>query len=280
MASGTSTAILAQLFPTLQIVGVDINPTMIKIAEDTYKLPNLTFREDDGEKLNSFEKNSIDGFFNCSAIHHITSYNNYDSNRAINTLRRQVELLKENGILIIRDFVKPEEREVLLELSTVPEKDRPSDAELFIRFSKTARSLSPTNQQGFPYTEVDCPLSNCRRFQVFYTDAVEFIRRKDYFANWEVELQEEYGYFTQKEFENVFRELGLRIIHSAPIYNQWIIDNRYKGKIVIRDLQGNEIGFPPTNYLIVGEKTRGGKEIKLTRHLPLSETPFWNLNRM
>ena len=274
MASGTSSAILAHLFPTLRIVGVDINPTMVQIANENYSLPNLSFKEDDGEKLSSFAKNSIDGFFNCSAIHHITSYNNYSSNRAIRTLRRQVELLKENGILIIRDFVKPKEQEVILELSILPHEDRPNDAELFIEFSKTARSLSASNEQGFPCTELDCEVPNCRRFQLFYTDAVEFIRRKDYYANWEVELQEEYGYFTQDEFENVFRELGLRIVHSAPIHNQWIITNRYKDQFVIRDLEGNDIGFPPTNYLIVGEKTNGGKEIKCTRHLPLLPNPF------
>ena len=35
------------------------------------------------------------------------------------------------------------------------------------------------------------------------------------------------------------------------------------------DLDGTEIGFPPTNYLIAGEKTNNGKELRLIRHLPL-----------
>lgn len=278
MASGTSTAILAQLFPNLHIIGVDINPTMVNIAKETYQSPNLIFREDDGEKLSSFTENSIDGFFNCSAIHHITSYNGYNSNKAVNTLRRQVELLKEDGILIVRDFVKPMEQEVFLYLSTLPEKDRPSDVDLFSQFANTARSLSPITEQGFPYTEERSDIENFRKFQLFYSDAVEFIRRKDYYANWEIELQEEYGYFTQQEFEDTFRELGLRIIHSAPIYNQWIIDNRYKGKFVLKDLKGNDIGFPATNYIIVGKKVSGGKEIKLTRHLPQLEKSFLQYN--
>ncbi|WP_286431775.1 class I SAM-dependent methyltransferase [Myroides marinus] len=135
MASGTSTTILAQLFPQLDIIGVDINPKMVDIANETYQLPNLSFREDDGEKLSTFKENSVSGFFNCSAIHHITSYNDYDNNRAINTLRRQVELLKDKGVLVIRDFVKVEEKEVILELSTVPKDTRPSDSDLFIQFA-------------------------------------------------------------------------------------------------------------------------------------------------
>lgn len=272
MASGTSTTILAQLFPQLDIIGVDINPKMVDIANETYQLPNLSFREDDGEKLSTFKENTISGFFNCSAIHHITSYNDYDNNRAINTLRRQVELLKDKGVLVIRDFVKVEEKEVILELSTVPKDTRPSDSDLFIQFAQTARSLAV--ERGFPIEELPSSKTNTRCFQAHYTDVVEFIRRKDYYANWDIELQEEYGYFTQGEFEALFKELGLRIILSTPIYNQWIINNRYKNEFVIYDLNGQEIGFPPTNYLIAGEKVSGAKQLQLTRHLPKSAMPF------
>lgn len=272
MASGTSTAILAQLFPNLNIIGVDINPKMVDIANEMYQFPNLSFREDDGEKLSSFKENTISGFFNCSAIHHITSYNDYDNNRALNTLRRQVALLKDKGVLVIRDFVKVEEKEVILEVSILPSDTRPSDSDLFIQFSKTARSLAV--EQGFPIEELPAYKPNTRRFQAFYTDVVEFIRRKDYYANWDIELQEEYGYFTQREFETIFKELGLRIIISTPIYNQWIINNRYKNQFTIYDLTGQEIGFPPTNYLIAGEKVNGAKQLQLTRHLPKSANAF------
>ncbi|MFT4223236.1 methyltransferase domain-containing protein [Dysgonomonas sp.] len=274
MASGTSTAILAKLFPEMKIIGVDINPKMVQIAQDTYNYPNLSFREDDGEKLNTFENNSVNGFFNCSAIHHITSYNGYDTNKALNTLRRQVELLKDKGVLIIRDFVKPKEQEVIVELSSIDKSDRPSDAELFIQFSRTARSLASANERGFPIQEINAIKKYTRRFQAYYADIVEFIRRKDYYANWDIELQEECGYFTQEEFEEIFRELGLRIILSSPIYNQWIINNRYKNQFAVYDLSGKQVGFPPTNYLIAGEKISGGKQLQLIRHLPVQKDSF------
>lgn len=274
MASGTSSAILARLFPEMRIIGVDINPKMVQIAREMYSINNLSFREDDGEKLSTFAENSVNGFFNCSAIHHITSYNGYDNNKAYNTLSRQTQLLKEKGVIIVRDFVKPEEQEVILELSTTDRGERPDDAELFVMFSRTARALAPEGEKGFPIEELVSAKKNIRRFRAFYTDVTEFIRRKDYFANWEIELQEEYGYFTQHEFEEVFRELGLRIILSSPIYNQWIINNRYKNQFKIYGADGKEIGFPPTNYLIAGEKARSGKQIHLIRHLPVEAEPF------
>lgn len=92
------------MFPKQHIIGVDINPKMVELAQQNYTKNNLSFRIDDGETLSGFEPASVDGFFNCSAIHHITSYNDYNVNRAYNTLARQAELLKEGGIVVCRDF--------------------------------------------------------------------------------------------------------------------------------------------------------------------------------
>jgi len=235
MASGTSSDILAHLFPMLTVIGIDINPRMVEIASQTYHIPNLEFRVDDGEKLTSFDEKTINGFFNCSSIHHITSFNGYDPCRAYNTIKRQVELLKTGGIIVVRDFVKPFEKEIILDLSNLAEKGKPSDAELLVDFSKTARSLAKPDERGFPLKEVLAMHNNTRRFQLYFSDAVEFIRRKDYYNDWNVELQEEYGYFTQKEFEDIFASLGLRVIVSIPIYNPWIIRNRYRGKFTLYD---------------------------------------------
>ncbi len=279
MASGTSTNILAHLFPRLNIIGVDINPKMVAIAKQTYQAPNLDFRLDDGEKLTTFKDGSVDGFFNCSSIHHITSFNGYESGRAYNTLKRQATLLKTKGIIVVRDFVKPPEMEVIIELDCIGEDERPGDADLLLQFSTSARSLANPNEKGFPVKEVQATQKNTRRFRLFYADAVEFIRRKDYYRNWDIELQEEYGYFTQKEFEEVFASLGLRIIVSFPVFNPWIIRNRYRGKFILYDKYLNNIGFPPTNYLIAGEKAgHKGTRLKIERHLPEIQDSFLKYN--
>jgi hypothetical protein len=275
MASGTSTNILAHLFPQLNIIGVDINPTMVGIAAQTYQLPNLEFRIDDGEKLSTFEEKSVNGFFNCSSIHHITSFNGYEPYRAYSTLKRQAELLQTGGIIVVRDFVKPPEMEVILKISDLPNASKPSDAELLIIFSKTARSLSLPKERGFPIKEIQTAGKGMRLFRLFYADAVEFIRRKDYYENWEIELQEEYGYFTQKEFEEVFAAHGMRVMASFPVYNPWIVRNRYRDQFSIYDKNMKDIGFPPTNYLIAGEKVGNkGTSICTVRHLPETEKPF------
>ena len=277
MASGASSSILANLFPHTHVIGIDINPTMVELAQNNYSRKNLKFRADDGETLQSFKENSVNGFFNCSSIHHITSFNQYDPNRAFNTIKREAELLKSGGVIVIRDFVKPPQIEVVLEVSSVSGTSEPSNANLLIQFSKTARSLAPKEEQGFPIKEVESTTKDTRCFKLFYSDAVEFIRRKDYYENWNVELQEEYGYFTQKEFEEIFTSLGLRIIVSNPIFNPWIVENRYKNQFTIYNNDGVDIGFPPTNYLIAAEKiVKRGTSINMVRYLPELEQAFLN----
>ena len=62
--------------------------------------------------------------------------------------------------------------------------------------------------------------------------------RKDYRADWEAEVKEEYTYFTQERFEAVFAALGLRVLASTPIRNPWIVRHRFEGKYAMRDLEG------------------------------------------
>ncbi len=268
MASGTSSYILGLLFPNTRIIGIDINPKMIEIAKSNYQLPNLEFITDDGETLNSLADEKINGFFSCSSIHHITSFNNYNPHKAFLSIKRQSELLSPGGILVIRDFVKPESEEIIIEF---PDTQKGcADAALLVQFSQTARSLSPDTERGFPLT----PLSDIR-FRLNLVDAVEFIRRKNYLDDWEVELQEEYGYYSQNEFEEVFSVLGLRTIVSNPVYNPWIIKNRYENNFRLCSLSGDDLGYPPTNYIIAGEKTRqGGTALKEIRRLPVKENSF------
>jgi ubiquinone/menaquinone biosynthesis C-methylase UbiE len=272
MASGTGTYILAVLFPKCKVIGVDVNPKMVEIANKTHQLPNLEFIIDDGEKLEKLEQEKIIGFFNCSSIHHITSFNDYSPHKAYLTIKRQTELLKEGGVIVIRDFVKPEDRDIIIEFSK--DDEGKSNSQLLQQFSKTARSLSAANQRGFPLIHLEET-----KFRINQIDAIEFVRRKDYLADWEVELQEEYGYYSQEEFEQAFSEMGLRTIASGPIYNPWIIKNRYNGKFKITDLDGNDLGFPATNYIIAGEKVGSrGTKLQAIRHLPIADESFIKLN--
>ncbi|MGK2856803.1 MAG: class I SAM-dependent methyltransferase [Thermoanaerobaculia bacterium] len=282
MGSGTGSEALAALYPSLDVVGVDINPTMVELASKKYALPNLSFVTGD-IAARCFDDASLDGIFDSSVLHHVTTFNGYDHEAAARALEVQACQLRDHGVLIVRDFVDPGEGDVLLDLRDDDGDDsddpsRCSSAALLRRFAREFRQLAaPPLTPGFSFEEVsgapDCPVRpGFRRFALTLKLAAEFILRKDYRADWSTEVMEEYTYFTQYEFEAICARLGLRLLASAPIRNPWIVRNRFEGKVELRDTEGHPIEFPPTNYLVVGEKVPVGEGVRFEEagtHEPL-----------
>lgn len=244
MGSGTGSEALASLYPALDVVGVDVNPEMVKLARERFDLPNLSFVEGD-IAAPCFPEGSLDAVFDSSVLHHVTTFNGYDHAAAARALEVQAAQLRLHGTLIVRDFVALGPGEIYLDLPA-------AGAELFERFAREFRKLS--EQPGFPFLEEDAPREGWRRFRVEQRLAHEFVLRKDYPEDWETEVLEEYCYFTQTEFEAEFRRLGLRVLASHPLYNPWILRHRFRGQFELRRCQGGKLDDPPTNYVIVGEK--------------------------
>src|SRR5262249_37402938 len=131
-----------------------------------------------------------------------------------------------------------------------------------------------------PFERIHSPQTGFFRYKISLRAAAEFVLRKDYRAHWDTELLEEYTYFKQSDFENAFRKRGMRIVVSMPIWNPWIVANRFEGKFFLCDLQGASIPFPPTNFLIVGEKAGpgAGVEIKEREKRIIPKTNFLTLH--
>ncbi len=267
--SGSGTFDLARLYRDLQLIGVDINPVTVEYSNNHYKAENLSFTVGDiAEKV--FENESLDGILDSSVLHHVTSFNNYDLTQIAKTLRNQVVQLNTGGVLIIRDFVVPDEaeREVFLDLSTADGVDKGEIAELstaalFEIFARDFRSSLNMNSP-VEFKKYESPRAKFARFMVTLRTAAEFVLRKDYRDHWSPELIEEYTYFSQKDFEKGFRRENLRIVVSMPLWNPWIVENRFVGKFHLSDSEGNSLTFPPTNYLIVGEKVLSGEGVQLS----------------
>lgn len=266
MGSGSGSEALAALYPTIRVTGVDINPEMVERATAKYVRENLDFRAGDIARP-CFEPESLDAIFDSSVLHHVTSFNDYRLEEAALALQNQVAQLRPHGSLIVRDFLRPEEGEVLLDL---PEES----AALFRRFAREFRYLKPAEQRGFIYEELSPPQAGWQRFRCQSLHATEFLLRKDYLSDWETEVLEEYTYFTQAQFEGHFHRLGLRILASTPLWNPWIVNRRFRGQFELRDLQEAPLGFPPTNYLIVGERVVPGQGVEWETAAPLEPNGF------
>ena len=268
--SGRGTYDLACLYGGLEMVGVDINPVSVERAGQQFRRPNLSYAVGDIAEM-VFPPESLDGILDSSVLHHVTSFNDFDLNRVLAALDNQVAQLKTGGVIIIRDFVIPDGPEqVHVDL---PETDGAeagdvgglSTAALFELFARVWRSS--VNRDGpVPFKRMASPRRGFVRYEVGLRAAAEFVLRKDYRADWETEILEEYTYLTQARFEEEFRSRGLRIVTSRPLWNPWIVQNRFEGKFYFSHPGGEPLPFPPTNYLIVGEKVRAGAGVELFEH--------------
>ena len=284
--SGSGTFDLAKLYKNLELIGVDINPVTVEYSSNHYKAENLKFTVGDiAEKV--FAENSLDGILDSSVLHHVTSFNNFDNSQVAKTLKNQIAQLKQSGVLIIRDFVIPDaaEQKVFIDLPTDDgaasgEIAELSTAALFEVFAKDFRSSLNMNS-AVEFQRRESPKTNFKRFEITLKTAAEFVLRKDYRDHWAPELLEEYCYYSQTDFEENFRKENLRIVVSQPLWNPWIVENRFAGKFYLSDLKGNSLTFPPTNYLIVGEKVSARDGVQLSERtandLNLREKSFLSL---
>ncbi|HVH47414.1 MAG TPA: methyltransferase domain-containing protein, partial [Labilithrix sp.] len=266
MGSGAGSHALAALYPMLSVVGVDLDGTMVAMAKERYRLPNLDFVQGD-IATRVFEAETLDGIFDSSVLHHVTSFGGYDYERAARCLENQIHALKAHGVLVVRDFLAPGPGEVVLEVSSTDGDDgidpnACSTAKLFERFGTEFRLLH--EHPGFPVVEEAPAAKGSRRFRTSMRLATEFVLRKDYRTDWVSEVKEEYTYFTQPEFEQLFARLGLRVLASTPIRNPWIVRHRFKGKFSIADREERPIDWPATNYVIAGEKVRDGEGVRFS----------------
>ena len=264
MGSGAGSRALAALYPQLEVVGVDVDETMVALAREKHVLPNLTFVAGDVAKP-VFADGSLDGVFDSSVLHHVTTFGGYDHQNAARALAVQARALRDHGVLVVRDFVDPGPGEVLLD---VPADDgdagddprTSSTAALFARFSREFRSLHA--KPGFAFTTHPDPRPGWKRFGTTHTLAAEFLLRKDYRADWVAEVKEEYTYFTQDRFEQVFAALGLRVLASTPLRNPWIVRHRFDGKCALWTTGGGPLEVPPTNIVVVGERVPAGEGVR------------------
>jgi len=261
--SGRGTFDLASLYDGLELVGVDVNPISVERAHEKFQRANLSYVVGDISQM-VFPANSLDGILDSSVLHHVTSFNNFDVNRVLTTLDNQVAQLKPGGVIIIRDFVIPDGPEqVFLDLPlTDGAQSELSTAALFEVFAREWRS-SVNPDRPVPFAGLESPRDGFARFQLTLRAAAEFVLRKDYRADWETEVLEEYTYLSQAQFEAAFRARGLRVVTSRPLWNPWIVRNRFENKFYLSDLDDQPLPFPPTNYLIVGEKVDASEGVEL-----------------
>lgn len=255
-ASGTFLAALAERYPMSELIGVDYSTTFLAEAVRRFRnCPNVGIVRGRVEDLDVLVTEPATTVILASILHEVHSYNGYDETPVHRALTAASRVLAPGGRLLIRDGIAPDRAVVALECSQFDGASTGSIAELsteamFYRFRAEYRGGI-----GVPADHGWQQRYRSQNWLLRARDAYEFLAKKDYRANWEQEVQEEYGFWREREWRAALERAGLEIrVFQKPV-NPWIVEHRFQGHVWLRDpISRAELPHLPTHCVIVAEK--------------------------
>ncbi len=274
--SGKSSFELALLNPHLHVVALDYDAGYIAKAKELYKLPNLIFIQGDARTLDIGDE-KFDAILNSSLMHEIYSFNIYSGKAVDESLEAQLRRLKDGGVILLRDFMRPPRPDAMVYLDLPPKDDARvnelSYPDRLRAYAAIANAEKPENERGFFCEHVETLPDGWERFYLSHDWAYEFIWRKEYTARFEREAHEKYGVWRAEQYREIPESKGARVVYQAPYYNPWIAHNWHEGKFRLWDAQMNALPPPPSNYVALIQKPGPGQAQALREHKPAADAP-------
>ncbi|MDH5723766.1 MAG: class I SAM-dependent methyltransferase, partial [Alphaproteobacteria bacterium] len=257
-ADGILTYSMAVLNPKVRFIGIDKSKRTINKAKEQYKLHNLEFKIGDVSS-NLFKAESVDCIINNFILHRVFSDSRYNEQIVSDTLRKQFTMLKNDGIMYIRDYTKPpQDQYVLMEMHDDESKSDDladlSEADLLVWYAEHAQPKQDPGCGGFFLEELPPRFPKTRLFRLPYKWAYEFIMRKDRRKQWKEELPYEFTFFTVEEFRQELKSLGARVEYSAPYWDEDFIRQHFLGHFRLLQTNGEPLGDPPTSFISLCRK--------------------------
>lgn len=267
---GAMTYAMAVLNPDIHFIGVDQRAKAVNKARKDFQIPNLEFISDNAGKP-SLPENSFDAVVDSFILHEIYSVSRCNYTTVEKALERHFALLKQDGLLFIRDNpMPPQEEMVLIEMPDEPRgpNDEPRELDLLLDYSERARSRQSQEHCGFYLEELPARFPRTRLFRLPAKWAHEFILHKDDRANWEEELQKEYTYYTPRDYRRALRSLGARVLYSAPHWDDHIVKSSFEKHFKLLDESGKSLGPPATSFIVLAQKIGDRRSLTLSERRP------------
>jgi len=188
--TGATLSILSKAFPRSIIVGVDCRMDRLEIANRRGLGNVIVVNGDIMQKI--FPSSSFDTVIFKFSLHEVYSSNgNEGINRA---LRNAYEILKDDGVLIIYELLKPNPRKVEFRIKHDAYK---------VRFERFVEEFAPRKVNYEMKGEwISLDISDCLEFLTKYGA-----------SRWQEEMKEEHFFYTEKDFKQILTNAGLNVIN-------------------------------------------------------------------
>lgn len=266
---GSMVYTMAVLAPNMDFIGLDKNPDTIRNAAENYQLPNLQFVHADVLE-EAFPENYADVVICNFVLHEIFSNSDFNQRLVRQTLRQCQRYLKPGGHLFIRDFAEPVNADelVLMEMPDTASRstklEELSEPDLLIWYSEYATMQDEPSNAGFFLEELPARFPRTRLFRLPHKWAYEFIMRKDARHKWQAEVPKEYTFFNDREYHRTLNTLGLRVLYSAPHWDDMYIKKNFEKNFRLMDENGNHLGNPATSFVVLAQKVDQRDSLLLT----------------
>lgn len=245
----------------IEIVAVDITHKYRNISPYDQEISWLIA---DAAQQN-FAENSVDIKYFSTSGHEIVSFGG-GPQRMVSALKNTLTELKPGGQVIIRDFVKPATKKVLMKIREDDGQDFDSiNLDEKIDYKKLStmalfqcfhREFAGGNAFDFAFKKQN---DGGQLIELDLEWAYEFYMRKEYRDNWQNEINEKYSYWTLEEAHEMLEQIGFTNVKVETNPNQYILDNWLKEQVKLynRDENGRlkELDFPTTHMVAMGFKT-------------------------
>jgi SAM-dependent methyltransferase len=248
-ASAQLTQKVADHFSHSEVTGVDCSETMLGIAEST--APDAEFKQADIIEEVPFEEDSVDTVIASSTLHEVWSQGLVEVGRArgVNMVRDYLtkirHQLKRGGHLVIREPGVPEtDRHRTVEAWMNPDNRTEEDG--------VARLSTLAKWQRFAedfVLDTEYEVTPDNRVRADYNRILEFMLTKDYTNVWELEMKEQFCYFSLQEWIQTLNRKGFAVTRAEVYTNPWIEVNRWQDVDVFFK-EGATHPTPPTNMVI------------------------------
>lgn len=186
--SGVLLQTLSKNFPKSLIVGLDISEMMLRLAKARNLRNVAVVRSQAYERV--FSERSFDTAIFVQVLHEIYSF--AGEGKVGKALKVAFEVLKPDGVLIIRDTLKPKPRWVRLGFK---------NDEVEGKFRRFAAEFKPRKVK-FEASERDVFLD--------VVDALEFITKYRH-PDWEAEMRECHYFFDREQYVAALSNIGFKI---------------------------------------------------------------------
>jgi SAM-dependent methyltransferase len=249
---------LADREPALResdLIGVEVarhlyDECVHKKAQGVFGNPNVYFYRRNVLGGAVFAPRSVDTTLTFALTHEIWSYGS-----RLDSVRQFVQAVYDHtvpgGVWINSDVCGPDGRDVpvLLRLSTSDGVDSSPDV---AALSTRARLDRFATDFAFPFSYTPVGDDTVR---LSLGDAMDYLTRKDYTANWESETREQFCGLEFADWKALLADVGFEVDPVSRAYrNDWIVENRLAPVAALSTPDGRAIEWPVTHVLLVARR--------------------------